>query len=43
LSPFDPVAYLSVAALLAMCGLSAGVWPARRATRINPVDALRQL
>jgi putative ABC transport system permease protein len=41
LSPFDPVAYLGVAALLASAGLAASYVPARRATRINPIEALR--
>jgi predicted permease len=42
-SPFDPVTYLSVATLLVMCGLAAGFVPARRATRINPLETLRDL
>ena len=42
-SPFDPATYLSVAALLAMCGMAAGFVPARRATRINPLETLRDL
>jgi ABC-type antimicrobial peptide transport system permease subunit len=41
LSPFDPVAYLGVAALLAFAGLAASYVPARRATRIDPIAALR--
>jgi predicted permease len=43
ISPFDPVTYLSVATLLAICGMAAGFVPARRATRINPLETLRQL
>ena len=41
MSPFDPIAYLGVAALLGFAGLSASYLPARRATRINPIEALR--
>jgi predicted permease len=41
LSPFDPIAYLGVAALLAAAGLAASYVPARRATRIDPIAALR--
>jgi putative ABC transport system permease protein len=41
LSPFDPVAYLGVAALLAAAGLAASYVPARRAVRVDPVIALR--
>jgi putative ABC transport system permease protein len=41
LSPFDPVTYLGVAALLASAGIAASYVPARRATRINPIEALR--
>jgi putative ABC transport system permease protein len=41
LSPFDPVAYLSVAVLLAAAGLAASYVPARRAVRVDPVVALR--
>jgi putative ABC transport system permease protein len=43
LSPFDPIAYVSVAALLALCALAAGFLPARRATEVNPLETLRQL
>ena len=41
LSPFDPISYLGVAALLACAGLAASYVPARRATRIDPIAALR--
>ncbi len=40
-SPFDPVAYLGVAGVLTIAGLLATYIPARRATRINPIEALR--
>lgn len=39
--PFDPVAYLSVAATLAVAGLAASYVPVRRAARVDPVVALR--
>jgi predicted permease len=39
--PTDPMVYGSVAALLAVVGLAASVIPARRATRVDPVVALR--
>ena len=41
LSRFDPVAYLGVAAILTVAGLAASYVPARRATRVDPVVALR--
>jgi predicted permease len=41
LSPFDPVSYLAVAALLAAAGLVASYVPARRAVQVDPVVALR--
>jgi ABC-type antimicrobial peptide transport system permease subunit len=41
MSPFDPIAYLSVAAILAVAGLAASYVPTRRATRVDPVVALR--
>jgi len=40
-SPFDPIAYLGVAAVLAFAGIAATYIPARRATRIDPIAALR--
>jgi ABC-type antimicrobial peptide transport system permease subunit len=41
LSPFDPISYLGVAAILTVAGLAASYVPARRATRVDPVVALR--
>lgn len=41
LSPFDPIAYLQVAGMLALAAAVATWIPARRATRVNPVVALR--
>jgi predicted permease len=41
LSPFDPIAHLAVAFILVCCGLAATYLPARRATRISPLEALR--
>jgi len=40
-SPFDPMAYLGVAVLLTVAGLAASYVPALRATRIDPLEALR--
>ena len=40
-SPFDPVAYLSVALVFAAAGLAASYAPARRASRVDPSSALR--
>jgi putative ABC transport system permease protein len=39
--PTDPATFLSVAAVLAVTGLVAGVLPVQRATRVDPVVALR--
>ena len=39
--PFDPLTYTSVTAFLVAVAASACVLPARRATRIDPVRALR--
>ena len=41
LSPFDPIAYIGVAAALTLAGGIASYLPARRATSIDPATALR--
>lgn len=40
--PSDPLTYLAVAALLLAIALAASYVPARRAARIDPIQALRQ-
>jgi putative ABC transport system permease protein len=40
-SPHDPVAFITVVALLLFVGIQACLWPARRAARIDPMVALR--
>jgi predicted permease len=40
-SPTDPVMLGASAALLALTGLAAGVWPARRAANLDPSQTLR--
>jgi ABC-type antimicrobial peptide transport system permease subunit len=39
--PTDPPTFLSVAAILAFTGIIAGLLPAVKATRVDPVVALR--
>lgn len=41
ISGSDPVTILSIALLLAVVSAAASTWPARRATRLDPVVALR--
>jgi predicted permease len=40
-SPSDPATYVAVAALLSLAGLAACLIPARRAARLDPLEALR--
>jgi putative ABC transport system permease protein len=41
-SPRDPITIGGIAALLTVVALAASVWPARRATRLDPLNALRR-
>jgi putative ABC transport system permease protein len=38
----DPITIVSIAALLSIVALAASIWPARRATRLDPLVALRR-
>ena len=40
-APTDPLTYAAIAALLLAVAVLATLLPARRATRVNPVDVLR--
>lgn len=40
-SPTDPVSLGGATALMALTGLAAGLWPARRAAKLDPSQALR--
>ena len=40
-SPTDPVALGASTALLVLTGLAAGLWPARRAAKLDPSQTLR--
>jgi len=40
-SPLDPIVFIGVSSLLAAAGFLASVIPARRATRVDPIVALR--
>jgi putative ABC transport system permease protein len=40
-SPFDPAVYLGVAVVLGTTALAASYLPARRAARVDPIEALR--
>jgi ABC-type antimicrobial peptide transport system permease subunit len=41
LSPIDPIAYIGAIVLLLVAVGLAALWPARRALRVNPLNALR--
>jgi len=41
ISPFDPISAVAALILLVVSALGATVWPARNATRVDPMRALR--
>ena len=41
LTPSDPVTLSAAAAIMLVTGTVAGYWPARRASRVDPMVALR--
>jgi len=41
-APADPLTFAAAAAILLAVGAGAGYWPARRATKIDPIAALRR-
>jgi putative ABC transport system permease protein len=41
-SPLDPYSFIGVVLILFTAGLTASFWPARRAARIDPIEALRE-
>jgi len=42
LSPFDPIAFASAAALMTLVALAASYLPARRVARVDPLITLRE-
>jgi len=41
LEPFDPFTFTAAVAVMLLVALSAGWWPARKASRVDPITALR--